>query len=503
MRAPRRSFGAPLAAAAVAGACGLPAPALAHAFAQRYDLPLPLWHYLAGAGAAVALSFVVVARREGAWRVAPAAGHRTAGLRLAPALARPALLGARALGVALLALLLAAGLLGPHGDWDANLLPVSVWILWWTGLAFCCALLGDLWRPLEPWVAVRALRCAPLSMPAVSAVSAGAAAAGAAGSKARPWRRRIAALGAWPAVAGFLAFSWCELVWTANADPRKLAALVLAYATVAGAGVALLGAEVWRRRFDPFAGFFALFARVAPLAWQRAPDGALMLTLRAPGAGLAAARLPTGAQTAFVIVALSAVGFDGLAETPLWDAVVGESLAALYAAGMVQAVGYESAGALVKTLGLLTMPLLFAAVYGLVCVWTGRLVGEDGARVARRFVLSLVPIAVAYHLAHYLSYLLIQGQAALPLLSDPLGLGWDLFGTRGREVDLEVIGMRTVWLFAVLAIVAGHVSAVVVGHRTALAAYGARATRSQLPMLVLMVGYTMSSLWILSQPIVH
>jgi hypothetical protein len=496
MRAPGRSFGAPIAAAAaVAGACGLPAPALAHAFAQRYDLPLPLWHYLAGAGAAVALSFVVVARREGAVRVVPAAGHRTAGLRLAPALARPALLGARALGLALLALLLAAGALGAEGDWDANLLPVTVWILWWTGLAFCCALLGDLWRPLEPWVAVRALRCTPRPPPRPgSAAARGTASA---------WRRRVAALGAWPAVAGFLAFSWCELVWTANADPRKLATLVLAYASVAGAGVALLGAEVWRRRFDPFAGFFALFARFAPLAWQRAPDGALKLTLRAPGAGLATARLPTGAQTAFVIAALSAVGFDGLAETPLWEAVVGESLAVLYAVGVVQAVGYEAAGALVKTLGLLLMPLLFAAVYGLVCAWTGRLVGEDGARVARRFVLSLVPIAVAYHLAHYLSYLLIQGQAALPLLSDPLALGWDLFGTRGREVDLEVIDMRTVWLFAVLAIVAGHVSAVVVGHRTALAAYGARATRSQLPMLALMVGYTMSSLWILSQPIVH
>jgi hypothetical protein len=508
MRVPRPSFGAPLAAAA--GGCGLPAPALAHAFAQRYDLPLPLWHYLAGAGAAVALSFLVVARLNGpAFAARPAsalnpagAGPRPAGygLRLAPAVARPALGAARGLGVALLVLLVAAGLLGPQGDWDANLLPVSVWILWWTGLAFCCALLGDLWRPLEPWVAVRGLRCASLSMPAASA---GAAAAATATSKARPWRRRVAALGAWPAVAGFLAFSWCELVWTANADPRKLAVLVLAYAAVAGAGVALLGAEVWRQRFDPFAAFFALFARVAPLAWWRERDGALRGAWRAPGAGLSVGRLPSVAQTAFVIVALSAVGFDGLAETPLWEAVVGESLAALYAAGVVQALGYEAAGTMVKTLGLLLTPLLFAAAYGLVCAWTGRLVGEAGARVARRFVLSLVPIAVGYHLAHYLSYLLIQGQAALPLLSDPLGWGWDLFGTRGREIDLEVIGMRTVWFFAVLAIVVGHVCAVVVGHRTALAAYGARATRSQLPMLALMIGYTMSSLWILSQPIVH
>ena len=119
-------------------------------------------------------------------------------------------------------------------------------------------------------------------------------------------------------------------------------------------------------------------------------------------------------------------------------------------------------------------------------------------------MLSLVPIAVAYHLAHYLSYLLIQGQAIWPLLSDPLNLGWDLFGTRGYEIDIGVVGMRFVWLFAVAAIVVGHVAAVALAHVEALRAAPGRklAVASQVPMLVLMVAYTMLSLWILSQPIV-
>jgi hypothetical protein len=114
-----------------------------------------------------------------------------------------------------------------------------------------------------------------------------------------------------------------------------------------------------------------------------------------------------------------------------------------------------------------------------------------------------VPIALAYHLAHYLSYLLIQGQAALPPLSDPFGLGWDLFGTRGREIDIAIIEMRTVWAVAVASIVVGHVIAVVVAHIEAQRAYGARALRSQGPLIVLMIAYTAFSLWILSQPIVE
>src|SRR6266568_7636503 len=47
--------------AALAGCCILAAPAAAHGFGQRYDLPLPLSLYLLGTAAAVVLSFVVVA----------------------------------------------------------------------------------------------------------------------------------------------------------------------------------------------------------------------------------------------------------------------------------------------------------------------------------------------------------------------------------------------------------------------------------------------------------
>jgi len=469
-----RGFGA--AALAAVGS----APALAHALAPRYDLPLPLWHYLGGAAASVALSFLVVALARRPLRPMAVTLETSAGAALARGWA--GLL--RALGVAALVLLLAAGLFGPVGDWDANLLPVTVWVLWWVGMAFACALAGGLWRVLDPW----------------QAIARGVGALG--GRRVRQPLRRAFAGGCGPAVVLFLAFAWTELVWGSNAHPRALAALVLAWSALAWAGMALMGPAAWRRRCDPFDRFFGLLGRLAPLSLHRRAAG-WAVTMRWPGAALLQGRLPSRSETAFIIVMLATVGFDGVKETPAWEAFTAQVLALLYAAGVVHAIGYAAAGSLVKTAGLLLAPLAWAAVYLVFCALSAPLAGEPAGRVARRFALSLVPIALAYHLAHYLSYLLIQGHAGLPPLSDPFGLGWDLFGTRGREIDIGIIEMRTVWAVAVASIVLGHVIAVVVAHIEAQRAYGARALRSQVPLLVLMIAYTAFSLWILSQPIVE
>jgi hypothetical protein len=205
-------------------------------------------------------------------------------------------------------------------------------------------------------------------------------------------------------------------------------------------------------------------------------------------------------MVAFVLVLLSTVTFDGFTATPAWASLEGRLYAALEAFG-------DARLTFIDTLGLVVFPLLFGLVYLGFARWMAWM-GDDelstGA-VARLFVLSLVPIAIAYHLAHYFTYLLIQGQLLIRLASDPLGLGWDLFGTARYRPDLGIVGARAVWYTAVAAIVAGHVIAVYVAHAVALREYRDRraALRSQLPMLVLMVGYTVVSLWIIAQPIVE
>src|SRR5262249_27062 len=149
---------------------------------------------------------------------------------------------------------------------------------------------------------------------------------------------------------------------------------------------------------------------------------------------------------------------------------------------------------------------LFAVLYAGVAramAWAARETSAPRG-VAGWFVHTLVPIGIAYHLAHYHSLLLVAGQYAIPLLSDPFGLGWALFGAALYRVDFSLINAASIWYLSVGAIVIGHVLAVYLAHVMALRVYGdpRTALRSQIPMLVLMVLYTMSSLWVLSQPVI-
>ena len=448
-----------------------PDVAAAHAFPRPYDLPLPLSHYLLGAGGAVAVSFLAAL---GLIRRPMAARERAVALPAGPTEAL--LLAVQVLSVALLGLLVAAGVFGNQGDWDRNILPVAVWVAWWVGMAFACALAGDLWAVVNPWAAV-----------------------GRWAFRRPPPFRLPEAVGVWPGVMLFLVFAWIELVWPSNAVPARLACAILVYSVLTWGAMALFGTEDWLRRGEVFALVFGLFARFAPVAGHRDETGRPWLVLRRYGVGLAAGPLPSVSMTALVIVVLATVSFDGFAETPAWGRLAGAGIGLLYQTGFVGAFGYVAAQSLVKTAGLLAAPLVFAALYLAACSLAARLHGSSTGGVARWFVLSLVPIAIGYHLAHYFSYLIVQGQMILPLASDPFGSGRDIFGLRDRPLDIDAVDMRLIWIVAVGGIVLGHAAAALLAHGAALRA--SMRPAAQMPLALLMVGYTVLSLWILSQPI--
>ena len=216
-----------------------------------------------------------------------------------------------------------------------------------------------------------------------------------------------------------------------------------------------------------------------------------------PGNGKArpyvSALVATGAcrlsVTAFVLVMLSTVTFDGFKETPVWGALL--QWIALAPAFHPIIRGAHDLGldfhVILETVVLAVFPLLFLLVY-LGFSWLRKQTAGDTRSVsdiAGLFVFALVPIAVAYHVAHYLSYFLVAGQFIVPLVSDPFGIGWDFFGTSGYRVEIGVI----VWYSAVIAIVAGHVIAVGVAHVVATRVFDTpgAALRSQYPFLILMV----------------
>jgi hypothetical protein len=213
-------------------------------------------------------------------------------------------------------------------------------------------------------------------------------------------------------------------------------------------------------------------------------------------------------MTVFVLLLLSTVTFDGFKETPVWGGLL-EWIASERAFHpmllKLHELGFDFSIVL-ETVMLALFPLLFFLVY-LGFSWLTKLAAGSErtlTEIAGLFVFSLVPIAIAYHLAHYLSYLLIAGQFIIPLASDPFGIGWNLFGTTGYAIDIGIIGAKFIWYTAVVAIVVGHVFAVGVAHFVALRVFetASAALRSQYPFLVLMVAYTVVSLSILSQPIV-
>jgi len=452
----------------------------AHALGQRYDLPLPLGYYLLAAGAAVALSFVILAifmRRPNA-ALARDFDQRPLASGAVPA----AIVAAgRTFLVATLVLVVVAGLFGNQAPFK-NIAPVTVWVIWWVGLSLFSAFVGNLWTMLNPWAAVFALaekfvmrwdRPLSLALPYPS------------------W------LGAWPACAFFWLFAWFELVATGRDAPRNIAIAVIIYSFITWAGFVLFGRRAWLKNGEAFSIAFGLFGRFAPLHFFA--DARWTWKLRPYAAGLMTRKPLAPSMTAFTLLILATLSVDGLMETPLWRAMAEQILSD--SADMAKPMKYQ----LLATGLLVAGPIILAALYlGIVGLITRLARGPKLAAAAGLFVLSLVPIAIAYHLAHYFSLLAIVGQFIIPLVSDPFGYGWDLFGTILYRIDISVVDARFIWYLAAIAIVTGHIIAVWLAHLTAFAVYAdaAAARRSQYPMLALMIGYTMLSLWILAEPIV-
>lgn len=493
------------------GILAVASPVWAHGFGDRYDLPVPLSIWVAGAAVAVVLSFVVI----GLFVRSPAiaGGYPRINLlrwRAARILVDPRLWRlARITSVALLAVFIAAGVFGNQNP-TRNVVPTAVWVIWWVGFAYLSALLGNVWLIVNPWSAL---------FEAVGRFVDGRIEWGV------PYPR---ALGVWPAVVLFAVFAWTELVFNGRAVPAQLTLLIIGYSLVTWAGMVVFGRAVWLSRADPFAMVFGLLARFAPLelrvrtrrwcrgcdnpcegaapgcvncieCFARAPEAERELNLRPPASGLLDSEDVPPSAVVFVLLVLATVTFDGFMATPTWSTI--ESF--LYAAVPGEP---DAKITITETVGLLGLVAVFVLVYRIFAGGIAIAAGHNSpSRMASVFVLSLVPIALAYHLAHYFTYLLIQGQLGIPLASDPFGYGWNLFGTSTFRPDFGFVDARVAWYTAVVAIVAGHIVAVYIAHVVALQEFRERAAvvKSQLVMLILMVGYTTASLWIIAQPIVE
>ena len=460
--------------AAAGAALAAPVSADAHGLAQRENLPIPQWLFGWAAAAVLVVSFLGLAALWGRPRLEAVPWRPLPGGRALGSCAWDVLLGA--VGVALLALVVVAGYTGGGTALD-NLAPTFILIAFWVGLAFASVVLGDVFALLSPW---RALGRATGWLVRLATGR---------GPRHVPYPER---LGRWPAALVLLAFAWIELVSGWADAPRTLAGAAVGYTVLTLGAQATFGVDVWSRRGEGFAVYYGLLARVS--VWARRGN---RLGVRAPLGGLPSLDRAPG-TVAFVVVMIGSVTFDGLSQGSAWRSVQGHVVDAFTALGASATL----APRLAATAGLLAAVALVGGFYA---------AGISGARAAggghddrtlrRAFVHTLVPIAGAYVAAHYVTFLLFEGQALLYLASDPFGQGWDLFGTATRGIDYGLLGADAAWYLQVAFVVCGHVAALALAHDRALSLYGdARlALRSQYWMLGVMVGFTSLALWLLAQ----
>jgi hypothetical protein len=432
---------------------------VAHGIGGRQDLPIPFSAAVAGAAVALVVSFVALGllwrtpllRGDAAGRPLPAgaAGFLdSAGFRWT----------LRVAGLVATGYVLVAALLGP--DLATNPTARVVFVLLWVGLVPASVLFGPVWRLLNP------LRTIHLGISALLRVDPRQA--------MQPLPRR---LGYWPAAIGLFAFVWLELVAPDRTTLPVLRVWFAAYAAIHLVASAWFGSR-WFDRGDAFEVYSALFGRLSVLG--RRSDGRLVL--RSPLNGLAGLRGAPG-LVAVVCVLLGSTAYDGLSTAPYWFNVL---------------QGGAASPTVIGTLGLIGMILLVAVTYVAATASAGYLGHVRPAGLPGEFAHSIVPIALGYTVAHYYSLFVIEGQLALVQLSDPLGTGANLLGTAGLAVRTSWITPTSVATIQVVAVVAGHILGVVLAHDRAVRLFPRRqALAGQLPLLVVMVGYTIGGLLLL------
>jgi len=433
-------------------------PAGAHALGGRLDLPVPIWLFVYGAAVVVVVSFIAL----GVLWKEPRLEGRAFGRPLPEPLQRVFRSRAvetvvRAASVLFFVVVFAAAVAGRDTAFF-NIAPVVVFNVFWVGLAFAHAFLGNWWATLSPWEGIARFL----------------------GIGERPRREYPLGWGLWPAALGLLGFLVLELVVFAHASsPRILAWAIGGYSAITWAGMATFGRETWNRKGEAFAVYLELLSRIAPLG--RREDGRVVG--RPPLAGLPSIP-PQPGLVAIAMIVIGSTTFDGFTGTELWT-------------GWVQGLG-TAASVLAYATGLLATIVLAMCVYALSMLAASAVAGIPWHPLSVKFVHSLIPIAFAYVAAHYFSYLLLDGQAVIPLISDPFGTGWDLFGTVDYSSNLTLLSPNSVWYFQVGAIVLGHVAGVMLAHDRALADFPKKvAVRTQYALLGVMVMFTMSGLVIL------
>lgn len=463
----------------------IPGTVWAHAGERGYVMLLPTHLFMIGGTAVVAVTFLI-ALAVRSLRVVDKVVRSRELFRWRGNLA---LFLPSYLSLVFLIILIIAGHAGST-DPLANPLPMVIWSLLWIGLVFVHVLLGNVWVFINPWRSVDHLL--GLLPPGVKREHA-------------PLLKYPMALGYWPAVALLIVVVWFENVSPSPQDPGLLAKVVTGYLVLTIIGIRLFGRKIWLEHVEILSVYFRMVSWLAPVKWtveefnEGPANGSAVINW--PCAQLITLKPLTASGTAFVLSALAAVSFDGFSHTFRWLGLIGAN--PLEYPGRTELIPFNTAGLIGACMALI------AAYWGAVALGYARdRQASDETGLGRKLAISMVPIAFAYHLAHYLPAFLVEAQYAVRAVSDPFSAGWDIFGTAQMHIKDSLrthhLYIELTWYVQVAAIVIGHVAAILVAHIIALGEVKADSATAyrQIPLTVLMVAYTFLGLWLLSTPTV-
>ncbi|HZS93407.1 MAG TPA: hypothetical protein VFA78_01295 [Chloroflexota bacterium] len=443
-----------------------------HAFGKRYDLPIPLALFVFGGAAVVFVSFLVVLPRA----------VPIEGVDVYPDQPGPYRLHVTwgTLSGLFLLVLIVSGLAGSQ-EIPENILPTVFWIVLWIAVPLSCGVIGNWTKPVNPFAALAevvdrpGLRQTILGGPAFTYPD---------------W------LDFWPAAFLFFLVACGELIYNQVATiPAVTAFALLVYALFTVLASLTFGCEAWLERGEMFSVLYSTWGRIGYFRFG-APGNRGFL------GGLKSRFEPTVSRITFVLLLLTSVSFDGLLATPFWKHTR-DTLPVAMQPGTVTYL-------LLTTLAFLVLLGIAWTVFGGFSLMVRAAGGLDESPliVLAGLLPSVLPISFGYLFAHNAEYLAINGQLLLPLLGNPAGLAWwpvlPYPFNDSYEINHNLLPSSVVWYTQVGLIVIVHIVAVVLAHdyltRAARTVRQARA--AEWPWMLDMVLYTMSSLWLLAQPLV-
>ncbi|MEP3394135.1 MAG: hypothetical protein ABJN34_16730 [Litoreibacter sp.] len=374
-----------------------------------------------------------------------------------------------------LLLLILIGLLGPT-DPQSNLLPLTIWTVWWAGVFVTQGLVFDIWRWVNPWTGIASVF----------------------GLGEDPVLKLPDRLAAWPAVVVLILFQLFLLADVAPSDPQRLGYIVLGYWAISLIGIEVFGRRVWLERVECFTVMFRLIGSLRP---YQAGD-----QLRIGFPGWAALKdIPLELSRAvFCLVILTGGSFDGVNETFWWLAKLG-----------INPLEFPGRSAVVwsSTVGLIGATILLFMLFGM-SIWIGlkivhRRSQSDAIPLShafRMFAVTLLPIGLGYHFAHYLVTFMVQIKVTLSTASDPFVQGWNLFGLGAVKATVGFLSLpetvKTIWLTQAGVVVFSHVVSILMAHHIAhkLCRQPKDVVLVQVGLTGLMIAYTIFGLWLLASP---